>query len=739
MIRSNGQPSPASPLASLFHIGLALSLTHLAVALQLGVTLSRQGILTRTLVLFLYPVAFACVGLGAAAGQAWFPRLRASAPLRAAGLALLTFFAVALRAHFMTEEPAELRIAAFLHLATLSTWFVCIGLALGPLLRQAHRAGARWVGRGWAVHLLGLVVGYLGFDLLVGPTGANVIVVATGLSLVLLPRLGILVLACVLWAAPPLDLDWQLERLRRTEQDLGKRYDFLAPRLGGRGQAISSRFQPLYDRLDAPLFHGWSRLSQLRFVDATEIGASIGAFYNYHFMWLTGPASLRGPKDELRERIYALLPPEGKALVIGAGGGRGLYSFPFAPHPGITAVEIDPTVVGVLRDSHPEWNGGLYRRVNAVAADGRTVAEMHPGGLDAILIESARWVGTQGFSAAVRPRYLYTREAIATYLERLSDTGFLFIGLANVVTRPHRYLPAQIVFSLKELGVPHWTYHDPGTGHLQILACREAEVLDSKIDALDLRVERPFRYHAAWTSYRLHDDTPFFSWGILESGVRRQLLWMAAGLVAVCVAGLAALRRRVTPGPAWNPILFFFAIGVAHTCMQLATIHAYRGFFTDQVHTMVRLVIYFLVYGAIGSALAHRLPPRALAALPRIAGTVLLLLIHLATLEWIPFAEGRWWIRELYPALTLLPAGVLMGVFFPLGLAAARHDLVGRNLLADAIGALAAMALIFFTLIPFGQMAFALCALLAYCVAAWLLRPVAAGAPQPASGAQIPS
>ncbi|MAE69547.1 MAG: hypothetical protein CME06_03650 [Gemmatimonadetes bacterium] len=698
-------------------------------ALQLGVTLSRQGILTRTLVLFLYPVAFACVGLGAAAGQAWLPRLRASAPSRAAGLALLAFFAVSLRAHFMTVDPGELRVAATAHLITLSAWFVCIGLALGPLLRQAHRAGPRWVGRGWAVHLLGLVVGYLGFDLLVAPAGANVIVVATSLSLLLLPRLGIVVLAGVLWAAPPLDLDWQLERLRRTEQDLGKRYDFLAPRLGSRGRAISSRFQPLYDQLETPLFHGWSRLSQLRFVDAGAVGAGIGAFYNYHFMWLTGPESLRGPKDDLRERIYALLPPEGRALVIGAGGGRGLYSFPFAPHAGITAVEIDPTVVRVLRDRHPEWNGGLFKRVNAVAADGRTVAEQHPGDLDAILIESARWVGTQGFSAAVRPRYLYTQEAIATYLERLTDTGFLLIGLANVVTRPHRYLPAQIVLSLKELGAPHWTFHDPGTGHVQILACRDAEALDEKIEALGLEVERPFLDHAPRTRYRLRDDTPFFSWGILEAGVRGQLVRMAAGLVAGCIAGLVVLRRRVTPGPAWNPIIFFFAIGVAHTCMQLATVHAYRGFFVDQVHTMVRLVIYFLVYGAIGSALAHRLPPRALAVLPRVAGTVLVLALHLAALAWIPFAEARWWIRELFPALTLFPAGVLMGIFFPLGLAAARHELVGSSLLADALGALAAMALIFFTLIPFGQTAFALCALIAYGAAAVLLRPAPAGTP----------
>ncbi len=321
---------PSSALLSLFHIGLALSLTHLAVALQLGVTLSRQGILMRTLVLFLYPVAFACVGLGAAAGQSWFPRLRANAPLRASGLALLVFFVVALRLHFMTGDTADLAVASIAHLGALGAWFVCVGLALGPLLRQAHRAGASWVGRGWAVHLLGLVAGYLGFDLLVGPTGANVILVATGLSLALLPRLGIVVLAIVLWSAPTLDLDWRLERFRKTEENPTKRYDFLAPKLGSRGKAISSRFQPLFDRLDEPIFHGWSRLSQLRFVEATEVGAGIAAFYNYHFMWLTGPASLRGPKDDLREEIYALIPPDGEVLVIGAGGGRGLYSFPIS-------------------------------------------------------------------------------------------------------------------------------------------------------------------------------------------------------------------------------------------------------------------------------------------------------------------------------------------------------------------------------------------------------------------------
>ncbi len=726
MPNSAKRRGPSSALLSLFHIGLALSLTHLAVALQLGVTLSRQGILMRTLVLFLYPVAFACVGLGAAAGQSWFPRLRSSAPLRASGLALIAFFVVALRLHFMTNDTTRLTLTSIAHLGTLGAWFICTGLALGPLLRQAHRAGARWVGRGWAVHLLGLVAGYLGFDLLVGPTGANVILVATGLSLMLLPKTGILVLAGVLWSAPTLDLDWRLERLRKTEENPTRRYDFLAPRLGTRGKAISSRLQPLYDRLDEPIFHGWSRLSQLRFVDASEVGAGIAAFYNYHFMWLTGPASLRGPKDDLRERIYALLPPDGEVLVIGAGGGRGLYSFPSPPHKGITAVEIDPTVVRLLRDRHPEWNGGLFRQVNAVAADGRTVAEMHSGGLDAILIESARWAGTQGFSAAVRPRYLYTREAIATYLDRLADDGFLFVGLANVVTRPHRYLPAQIIMALEELGVPYWSYHDPGTGHIQILACRKAGCLESKIETLGDEVDRSFRGIAAWTDYRLSDDTPFFSWGMLEVNIRRQLAAMAGGVMAICAAALWFLRRRAASGTGWNPIAFFFAIGIAHTGLQLATIHAYRGYFTDQVHTMVRLFLYFLVYGAIGSALAHRLPGRWLETGPRVGGTVLLLAIHLVALKWIPFADGRWWIRELYAAVSLLPGGILMGVFFPLGLAVAGRELVGRNLLADAIGTLFVMALIFFTLIPFGLTTFAFCALLAYGAAAILLRPAGA-------------
>ena len=105
---------------------------------------------------------------------------------------------------------------------------------------------------------------------------------------------------------------------------------------------------------------------------------------------------------------------------------------------------------------------------------------------------------------------------------------------------------------------------------------------------------------------------------------------------------------------------------------------------------------------------------------------MLLLAIHLVALKWIPFADGRWWIRELYAAVSLLPGGILMGVFFPLGLAVAGRELVGRNLLADAIGTLFVMALIFFTLIPFGLTTFAFCALLAYGAAAILLRPAGA-------------
>ena len=119
-----------------------------------------------------------------------------------------------------------------------------------------------------------------------------------------------------------------------------------------------------------------------------------------------------------------------RVLVIGAGGGTEVLSALAHGAVRVTAVEIDPGVPEIV-DLLGSFSGDLYGRpdVDLVIAEGRGFLEAHPDRrfdvlqialLDAFNASSA---GVHALSES----YLYTVEALALYVSRLSDDGVLAI------------------------------------------------------------------------------------------------------------------------------------------------------------------------------------------------------------------------------------------------------------------------------------------------------------------------
>jgi hypothetical protein len=157
----------------------------------------------------------------------------------------------------------------------------------------------------------------------------------------------------------------------------------------------------------------------------------------------------------------------------------------------------------------------------------------------------------------------------------------------------------------------------------------------------------------------------------------------------------------------------------------MATFFAFRSFWNDEITTMTRVVIALLAYGALGAWLAGRLVQRGRlpGLLTRLALTAGLLGLHALGMRHLPFTSPSTVWREVCGALALLPGGVLLGTFFPLGLARVHERLVGRALLADALGTLATGALFFLVFLSFGRDAFLGVAVLAYLLAASVAWP----------------
>ncbi|RME21367.1 MAG: hypothetical protein D6798_18315 [Deltaproteobacteria bacterium] len=199
---------------ALFHLGLVLAIAHVTVALEIGVTLSSQGSLVKSLVLLLYPVAVAMLGFGAALDRIVLRSDDPGPPLRASGAFLLLFLAVTLRLNFLSLDPTAQLVAAAAHFLVLGGWFLCAGVALARLVRVARMAGGHRTGALWATHQVGLVAGYLLQDLAVPVVGVNALHLVLALSLLLPTRLSLAALLGGCALAPMLDLDPGIDDLR---------------------------------------------------------------------------------------------------------------------------------------------------------------------------------------------------------------------------------------------------------------------------------------------------------------------------------------------------------------------------------------------------------------------------------------------------------------------------------------------------------------------------------------------
>ena len=158
------------------------------------------------------------------------------------------------------------------------------------------------------------------------------------------------------------------------------------------------------------------------FVDAETAGA-ITAF--------DGNTSALGYLDWMSPAAqYFASPDLRRVCVVGAGGGGNVLLALRHGAQHVDAVELNPNVVGLVRDNFHNFSGGLYDRadVRVHIAEGRAFLESageHWDAIDISLVDSfaAAAVGL----GAVNETYLYTKEALATYLQHLRPGGILAV------------------------------------------------------------------------------------------------------------------------------------------------------------------------------------------------------------------------------------------------------------------------------------------------------------------------
>ena len=691
------------------------------VALVAACTLALQVLLTRLFSAAIFyhfsflAVSLALVGTGAGAivlyvRPAWFDRqplervLARTCLLLAASLVVFPTLFVRLDLTYRASA-VDPRFAINLGLACLLA--MVPSLLAGTVIALTIRGYTTSVGRVYAFDLVGAGLGALAIVPLMWVLDAPTLIVGLG---------GVAAIAFALFAGPQrrqLKIIVVLVPLAATVLSATSSLNYLPPRLGEPpGSAkLADRWMPLsrvlgysgrpyallfYDRVFAPvpLYSGKGPVPDWRVTS-------------------TGPQSIG----------YELTGP-GRALVIGGGGGRDIFTALSSGQRRVDVIELNSTIRDVVDKKLPAGSPYSLPRVHSTIGDGRSVLaatdtrydQIHIGFTDTLSADSA-----QGF--ALTENNLYTLEAFDEYFDHLKPDGVLNVSrLYHLVGDEALRATILTLEALKRQGV-----HDPSRNVVVVLG-REVQPFNSLFGTVLAR-KRPFTdaelrqirtlaaargegiafaprgpYYKEWgdlaraksiesfcSSYPLDvcaptDDKPFFFYmkrlsDIGSSGSKQYLssvdpvalLTLTLAILAV-LSGLALVvplyMVRDGQRPPLSQLLFFIAIGMGYLMLEIALIQRFVLFLGFPTYALSVVLFAVLIFTGIGSHLSSRWtrPRRALS----VDLVVVAALIFISAFVLPPMLRGMIGLsfvaRVLATIALLAPFGLTLGMAMPIGL-----------------------------------------------------------------------
>lgn len=144
------------------------------------------------------------------------------------------------------------------------------------------------------------------------------------------------------------------------------------------------------------------------------------------------------------------------ALIIGPGGGRDVLLALMGGVNDITAVEVNPDLVEMVRD-YGQYNGGIFTdfpSVKIIVDEGRNFLKRQKGQYDIIMLslpvtQTSR--SLEGYS--LTENFLFTTESIQDYLDHLTEEGRLMVVTHDDFTA-WRLLSISLA-SLEQRGISH--------------------------------------------------------------------------------------------------------------------------------------------------------------------------------------------------------------------------------------------------------------------------------------------
>lgn len=425
--------------------------------------------------------------------------------------------------------------------------------------------------------------------------------------------------------------------------------------------------------------------------------------------------------NALPSSLVYRLKQQPNVLIIGPGGGVDVLVPWFNGAAQITAAEINPRIVEIMRARYRDFSGGLYTdlpNVRVEVAEGRNFVARSQDVYDVIQFSQVdTWAAASAGAYSLTENYLYTKDAFLDYLSHLSPDGMLAIG------RWYFEPPGQALrlvtigaAALEEIGVENPAQHfivvragdtatmimkkSPFTGE-EIDRLRQiAEPLDfSLIYAPDMAGEAGNAFvdffnatdkAQFYAAYPLDvtpttDDRPFFfeyygwtNFGTFRSGkLTLTVLLVQAALLSLALIlwplwrfrrdGLSTVGTR-------RFLIYFAALGIGFIFIEIGLLQRFVLFLGYPTFALAVVLFSLLTFSGVGSALSNRLvaqgsdPRRGQRiVIPALAGLAVLYILFLPPI----FKAGLGWAlpaRIAFSVLLLAPLGLLMGMPFPLGI-----------------------------------------------------------------------
>lgn len=510
---------------------------------------------------------------------------------------------------------------------------------------------------------------------------------------------------------------------------------------------------------DDVLFERWNSFSRVAVRDTgtpdsllIEIDAASNTMIS---QWNGDPAALAPLRHGLIAVQYVLV-PHPRVFVIGSGGGVDLLTAVAVGARSVTAVEVNPIIVDLMKRRYAAFSGGIYNRpeITVVNDEARSYIRRSRETWDVV---QAGYIDTYAATAAgafsLTENTLYTVEAYEDYLRRLSPGGIVAI---------QRYYeePPQQSIRLLSLALAALERSGAQEPRRHIVVVREgdrATVLVKKMPFTSLDVTRiathcdstglelvaapgrdgiglygqmlatpDWRRVVAAYEYDISpvtDDRPFFFYVVkptqfwrgllLQTGefvnaravfLLTSLLAVAAVLSLLVLAAPALARRQRLPKGSVSAMAYFGALGLGFMLVEIGAFQRLMLFLGHPELSLSVVLATILVSAGVGSAWTRRVAlEHSGAALQRCVLAILAAIV-IAAFAW-PALFGALVglerpLRVVVAVLALAPVGLLLGTAMPLGLrrlANGRGELIpwawGVNGATSVLGSVLAMVI----------------------------------------------